>query len=118
MRQLLFSGSWENYLEAKTGIFVFIYYLDDILVASESAKEHLEHLHKVAKRLREAGLRLKPEKCVFMTNKVEYLGFTLTADGVRPNRKNIQAIVDFPKPTCAKEVRSFLGMANFYRRHV
>ena len=94
--------------------FVF----DDTLVASKSTKEHFKHLEKVAKRLREAGLRLKPEKCVFMTNKVEYLGFTLTADGVRPNQKNIQAIADFPKPTCAKEVRSFLGMANFYCRHV
>ena len=53
-----------------------------------------------------------------MTNKVEYLGFTITADGVRPNKKKVQAIVDFPKPTCAKGVRSFLGMANFYQRHV
>ena len=80
--------------------FVFVY-LDDILVASKSTKEHLQ---KVVKRLREAGLRLKPEKCVFMTTKVEYLGFTLTAEGsgVRPNKKNIQAIIDFPKPACVK----------------
>lgn len=97
--------------------FVFVY-LDDILVASKSAEEHLEHLQKVTQRIREAGLRLKPEKCMFMTSKVEYLGYTLTTEGVRPNKKNVQAVVDFPKPKCAKEVRSFLGMANFYRRHI
>ena len=97
--------------------FVFVY-LDDILVASKTIEEHLEHLQKVVKRLREAKLRLKPEKCVFATNQVEYLGHTLTADGVRPNEKNVQAVVDFPRPNCAKEVRGFLGMANFYRRHV
>ena len=105
----LFSGKeWD---------FVFVY-LDDILVASKSTEEHLVHLQKVTKRLREAGLRLKPSKCIFATKQVEYLGHTLTAEGVRPNQKNIQAVVDFPRPTCVKEVQGFLGMANFYRRHV
>ena len=61
--------------------------MDDILVASQSTQEHLEHLQKVAQRLRDAGLRLRPEKCVFATEQVEFLGYTLTTEGVRPNRK-------------------------------
>ena len=94
--------------------FVYVY-LDDILIASQSTQEHLEHLQKVAQRLRDAGLRLRPEKCVFATEQVEFLGYTLTTEGVRPNRKNVDAVEDFPRPTSAKDVRRFLGMANFYR---
>ena len=52
---------------------------------------------------------------MFATNQVEYLGHTLTADGVRSNEKNVQAVVDFPRPNCAKEAQGFLGIANFYR---
>ena len=97
--------------------FVYVY-LDDILVASQSTQEHLEHLQKVALRLRDAGLRLRPEKCVFATEQVEFLGYTLTTEGVRPNWKNVDAIEDFPRPTSAKDVQRFLGMANFYCRHI
>ena len=97
--------------------FVFVY-LDDILIASRDLQEHLEHLQKVAQRLRESGLRLKPAKCVFATEQVEYLGHTLTKEGVKPNKCNVQAVSEFPRPNSLKEVRSFLGMANFYRRHI
>ena len=97
--------------------FVFVY-LDDILIASKTLQEHLIHLQKVAQRLRESGLRLKPSKCMFATNQIEYLGHTLTTKGVKPNESNIQAVAEFPQPKTIKEVRSFLGMANFYRRHI
>ena len=76
------------------------------------------HLQKVAQRLKDAGLRLRAEKCVFATEQVEFLGYTLTTEGVRPNRKNVDAVEVFPRPTSAKDVRRFLGMANFYRRHI
>jgi len=74
--------------------FVFVY-LDDILVASQTVKEHLDHLQKVFQRLRESGLRLKPSKCVFATEEVEYLGHTLTPEGVKPNERNVEAITYF-----------------------
>lgn len=66
----------------KEWAFVFIY-LDDILVASNSIEEHLEHVSKVLRRLTEAGLRLRPEKCCFAKTKIEYLGYTLTPEGVK-----------------------------------
>ena len=55
---------------------------------------------------------------MFATQQVEFLGYTLIAEGVRPNQKNVEAVVDFPNPKSAKDVRRFLGMANFYRRHI
>ena len=97
--------------------FVFVY-LDNILVASQSMEEHLSHLEKVAMRIQEAGLRLRPEKCLFATERIEYLGHTLTSSGVQPNDQNVKAVTDFPTPSNLKEVRSFVGMANFYRRHI
>jgi len=102
---------------AKDWDFVFVY-LDDILVVSQSMEKHLSHLEKVAVRIQEAGLRLKPEKCLFATQRIDYLGHTLTSLGVQPNDRNMKAVTDFPTPGDLKEVRSFVGMANFYRRHI
>ena len=97
--------------------FVHIY-LDDILIVSANFQEHVTHVGEVLKHLNEAGLRLKPTKCSFAQEKIDYLGFTLSAEGVRPNDRKVSAIKDFPRPADAKAVRRFLGMVNFYRRHV
>jgi len=63
-------------------------------------------------------LHLKPEKSKFTTSQVDYLGHTLTAEGVKPNESNIAAINEFAKPQSVKEVRTFLGLVNFYQQHV
>ena len=67
--------------------------------------------------LKEAGLRLKPSKCTFAMEEIEYLGHTLTPQGVRPNSNKVEAVSKFPKPRNVKEVK-FLGFANFYRHHI
>ena len=105
----LFSGSEWNY--------VFVY-LDDILIASSTISEHLKHVKKVLQQLKQAGLRLKPSKCTFATTEIQYLGHTLTPVGVKPNDSKITAVKDFPRPQNVKQVKSFLGLANFYRRHL
>ena len=97
--------------------FVFIY-LDDLLVVSRSFEEHVEHLGKVFQKLEEANLKLKPQKCKFAQEKIEYLGHTLTAKGVYPNDGKVQAVIEFPRPQNIKEVKSFLGLVNYYRRHL
>ena len=97
--------------------FLFVY-LDDLLIVSQSFEEHLEHVEQVLKQLEDAGLRLRPEKCYFAQESVEYLGHTLSPVGVRPNDKKVKAVKEFPQPTCCKEVKSFLGLINFYRRHL
>ena len=61
---------------------------------------------------------MKPAKCAFAQKKVDYLGFTLSAEGVCPNDGKVTAVTDFPRPVDAKSIRRFLGMVNFYRRHV
>ena len=89
----LFSGNTWN--------FVFVY-LDDLLIVSRSFQEHLQHVGKVLTRLEEAGLRLKPSKCAFAQEKVEYLGHTLSASGVSPNNKKVEAVKNFPTPIVVK----------------
>jgi len=59
-----------------------------------------------------------PEKCHSVTQKIDYLGHTLTPEGVKPNEAKIVAVKEFPQPQSVKEVRTFLGLVNFYRKHV
>ena len=81
-------------------------------------EEHVQHLEKVLGRLEEANLRLKPQKCNFAKTCTEYLGHTLTSDGVKPNSNKIKAVLEYPRPTSAKEIKSFIGLVNYYRRHL
>ena len=97
--------------------FVFIY-LDDILIASRSFSEHITHIMQVLQRLQEAGLKVKPSKCTLAEKQINYLGFSISAKGVCPTFKNVLAVKEFPYPTSVKEVKRFLGLANFYRRHL
>ena len=60
-------------------------YLDDILIASHTLEEHLSHIKEVFSRLRDAGLRLKPKKCLFLHDEVPYLGHVISVEGIRPN---------------------------------
>ena len=89
-------------------------YLDDILVFSTTLQEHLAHLRKVIDRLKFANLKLKPSKCNFMKEEVEYLGHIITAAGLRPNSRITQAVQDFVIPENIRAVRRFLGMASYY----
>ena len=93
-------------------------YLDDLLIVSRTIEEHVSHVREVLVRLKEAGLHLKPSKYVFATDDIEYLGHTLTPDGVQPNNKKIVAVSNFPVPKSVKEVKKFLGFANFYHRFI
>ena len=91
-------------------------YLDDILVASRSFDEHLQHLREVFSRLRDAGLRLKPRKCSLLRDEVPFLGHIISTDGVRPDPTKFDKVQRYPTPTDATQVRQFLGLASYYRR--
>ena len=93
-------------------------YIDDILLASGGEEIHLEHLHCLLKRLRETGLKLKVEKCEFFQEEVTFLGHKLTRDGVTACHDKVEKIVNFPAPTNIDELRSFLGLASYYRKFV
>ena len=97
--------------------FVLIY-LDDILVYSDSWEEHLQHLRKVLQRLRDQRLYAKLPKCVFGVQEVEYLGFVLRAGELAMNPNKTKAIEAWETPKCKKELQSFLGLVNYYRRFI
>ena len=93
-------------------------YIDDILVASKTFEDHLRHLQLVFERLRKAGLRLKPTKCHFIRDKVPYLGFLISKRGIQPDPLKTDKVNNFPRPTSLTSLRSFLGLASYYRRFV
>lgn len=78
----------------------------------------MDHLKIVMDRLERANLKLNLDKCQWFTDKVELLGHVITPEGIRPNPKKIEAIMSRPTPRNLKELRSFLGMCNFYRNFV
>ncbi|TMC19484.1 MAG: hypothetical protein E6J34_15270 [Chloroflexi bacterium] len=95
-----------------------IVYLDDILVYSKNKEEHEQHLRQVLQRLKNNQLYAKLSKCTFFTNSIEYLGHIVDGEGLRPNPRLVQALKDFPQPKTLKELQSFLGLANYYRKFI
>ena len=93
-------------------------YLDDILIYSENEEQHIEHVKQILEALTKAGLQVKPQKCEFHTNNVEYLGFMITTEGLRTDPAKITMIIEWPIPKKLGDVRSFLGFGNFYRRFI
>ena len=95
-----------------------VVYIDDILVAGRSHEDHFANLAQVLRRLEDAGIRLKKEKCSFCLSQVEYLGHWISAEGLRPSMTKVQAITDAPKPTRVSELKSFLGLVNYYAKFI
>lgn len=91
-------------------------YIDDIVVMGKTRAEHLQNLERVLTRLEQAGLRLNKSKCVFMAASIEYLGHVIDKDGLHPNLKKVEGIRKARAPTCVTELRSFLGMLNYYAK--
>jgi hypothetical protein len=81
-------------------------------------REHNAKLHGVFQKLREHNLKIEPDKCEFLKQELNYLGHIVTAEGVRPGDKKIEAIVKFPTPKSQKDIKSFLGLAGYYRKFI
>ena len=96
------------------GVFVVVYF-DDILVFSKTMKEHINHVKSVLQTLRKESLYANLKKCTFGVEKVVYLGFVVSSKGVHVDETKIKAIKTWPQPTNLQQVRSFLGLAGFYR---
>ena len=90
--------------------------LDDILVYSRSIEEHRDHLRQVLEKLRRAKLYGRLHKCEFLKDKVDYLGFEVSADGVHASSEKVKAILDWPHPQTMHDIRSFLGLASYSRK--
>jgi hypothetical protein len=95
-----------------------IVFIDDILVYSKSLEEHEDHLRIVLQILRDKKLYAKLKKCEFWLNQVVFLGHVVSKDGITVDPSKIEAVVSWDRPTNVSEVRSFLGLAGYYRRFV
>lgn len=95
-----------------------VVYLDDILVYSKTPGEHLQHLESVLQTLADNKLYANFEKCAFNNPEVEYLGHVVSADGIKPDPKKVQAVLQWPRPTTKKELRSFLGLTQYFRKFI
>ena len=93
-------------------------YLDDILVFSRTVEEHWEHLQQALQRLREAKLYGRLHKCELLKDKVDYLGFVVSWQGVHVSLDKVRAVVEWPRPKDVHDVRSFLGLASYYRKFI
>ena len=95
-----------------------VVYLVDILITGRSRREHLQNLDKTLERLSKAGLRLRLEKCAFMQKEANYLGHRIDATGLYPDGKKVQAIKAETEPRNVTELRSYLGLLNYYGRFI
>ncbi|KAJ9521648.1 hypothetical protein QJQ45_008994 [Haematococcus lacustris] len=95
-----------------------IVYLDDILIFSRTQEEHAQHLRRVLSLLQQHKLYAKLSKCEFGLSQTEFLGHIITSTGIACDPKKVAAVESWPTPQTVHDVRSFLGLANFYRRFV
>jgi hypothetical protein len=104
---------FHDYLDQFTVVFI-----DDILIYSKTSEEHKEHLRKVLERLRSEKLYAKLEKCEFWLDSVSFLGYVISGEGVAVDPEKVKVVVEWTRPTSVFEIRSFLGLAGYYRRFI
>ena len=95
-----------------------IVYLDDIIIFNDTKEEHLKRLEAVFQKLSAAGLKLKPSKCFFFREEIEYLGHDVSGKGIATNPKKVEAVAKWSTPKTVYDVRSFLGFVGYYRRFI
>ena len=110
----MFQKAMDMVLQGLPGV---ICYIDDILVSGTS-EEQLSRLEEVLKRLKNYGLRVKKNKCAFLRESVEYLGHKVDASGLHPLSGKVEAIVQAPEPQNVQQLRSFLGLLNYYGKFI
>ena len=94
---------------------VVMAYIDDIVIATETIEDHLERIREVFECLREAGFKMRAEKCDFMRTETKYLGRVVSAEGIKPDPAAVSKIKEWMPPRNKEELQSFLGFANYYR---
>ncbi len=93
-------------------------FIDDLIIFSETLEEHEHRLKQVLSRLNEFELKLSPEKCKFFKTSVRYFGHIVSEKGVETNPSKIEAIKTWPRPQNLRQLKSFLGFSEYYRRFV
>jgi len=99
--------------EGKVAAFV-----DDMLVGMETEEGHNKIVEEILRRLEENDLYIKPEKCVWKAKKIGFLGVIIGSDGIEMEKEKVEGVLSWPQPKNVKDVRKFLGLANYYRRFI
>jgi len=99
--------------EGKVAAFV-----DDVLVGTKTEKEHDEIVEEILRRLEKNNLYIKPEKCVWKARKIGFLGVIIGPDGIEMEAEKVDEVLSWPQLKNMKDVRKFLGLANYYRRFI
>jgi len=93
-------------------------FVDDVLVGTETEEGHDKIIEEVLKKLEENNLYIKPEKCVWKVWKIRFLGVVIEPNRIEMEKKKVDGVLSWPEPRNVKDVRKFLGLANYYRRFI
>jgi hypothetical protein len=104
-------------LQETLGKFAFIY-VDDIVIYSKTAEDHLQHIDAILSKLDKHGLRVKFSKCQLFRHQIQYLGFLVSGSGLEVNPEKVRAVTDFPRPADVKGIQAFLGLVGYFRTFV
>lgn len=114
-------ATFQSYINQALGEYVdtiCIVYLDDILIFSKDHESHVRDVRAVLARLKAYDLFCNQEKCTFFTEEVEFLGFIVGRNGVRMDESRVETIKEWPRPQSFKDIQTFIGFCNFYRRFI
>lgn len=113
------SQTFQRYMHSVfRGLPSVVTYIDDILVFSKNIDDHYHHLREVFDRLSKHHLKINADKCQFAVPHINFLGCTISKDGIIPQHQQIEAITNYEPPTDHQSMRRFLGMCNYYRKFV
>jgi len=101
-----------------SGLQELFVYTNDIVIYATSLEEHARKYNLLIERLRKAILKLQPDKCEFLKTEVTYLEHIISKDGVKPDPKKLEAVRQFPRPKTSKNIKQFLGLAEYYKRFI
>ena len=93
-------------------------YMDNIVIFSRTFEEHLTNIEQLFQHLQSSGISQKLSKCVFGSDKVDFLGFELSRPGIKPQNRLTEAIQTYQRPSTKKELKAFLGLAGFYQAFI
>jgi len=99
--------------EGKVAAFV-----DDVLVGTETEKGHNKIIEEILRRLEENDLYIKPEKCMWKVRRIGFLGIVIGPNEIEMEAEKVDEVLSWPRPKNMKDVRKFLGLANYYRRFI
>ena len=109
---------WINWTLQRFIDHCYIVYLDDVLIYSDSLEQHKRDVRNIINAIYQSGMRLKPSKCEFPQTETEYPGFIVSQEGIKVDSIKTKAIRTWKTATKKKEIQSFLGFCNFYRRFI